>query len=370
MPPHVFESVDAMLHPAGLRQVLGHAVDAVDHWPLAVEHLSGNTLEQLRVWHAGRVSHFVLKHFHPQDDWIMRLTHDHAVREVALFRGGIYGRLPPHCYVPMIAAARCGTAWTSLMVDVSTALEGSRDTPLAMEDVRRYISHLAAVHAWFLHDASLPDPALGLCTLQDFVSILAPVTVQHELARGRPHPVLAAAERGWAVFKEVAPRAAADVVTAVQHDVRPLEDALAIGPQTLVHGDYKLANLGTLAPAAAHERAALGARTIMLDWQDATRGPPLLDLGYFLAITAARLALPKERVIALYRDALVAHGYTPAPETWERDVTLGLLAGGAMRLLWQKALGTQAADPVVRARAREELDWWCALVVRARQWLP
>lgn len=370
MPHDVFDSVDTLVSRAGLSQLLGYAVDAVDTRPLEVEHLSGNSLEQVRVWHDGRVSRFVLKHFHPADDWIMRLTHDHAVREVALFRGGIYRRLPPQCYVPMLAAARNGNAWTSLMVDVSTALERSGAAPIAMVDLQRYVTHLAAMHACFLRDRSLQDPALGLCTLRDFVEILSPARVRRELVSSRTHPVLEAADRGWAVFNDLAPRAAVALVTAVQQDARPLLEALELIPHTLVHGDYKLANLGTLAPSTAHGPAAIDVRTVMLDWQDATRGPPMLDLGYFLAITAARLPIAKERVIGLYRDALVAHGYTPATATWERDVTLGLLAGGALRLLWQKAWATQAADPVVHAHARQELAWWCALVIRARAWLP
>ena len=123
MPAQLFDTVDAMISPEGLHGLLGHAVEAVDRRPLDVEHFSGNTLEQVRAWHAGHVSHFVLKHFHPEDDWIMRLTHDHAVREVALFRSGIYARLPPQCYVPIIAVARNGRSWSSLMVDVARLLE-------------------------------------------------------------------------------------------------------------------------------------------------------------------------------------------------------------------------------------------------------
>ncbi len=370
MPPEVFDSLDAMISRDGMRRILGHVVDAVERCPLEVDHLSGNTLEQLRAWRRGRESRFVLKHFHPEADWIMRLTHDWAVREVALFCSGIYDRLPPQCYVPMIAAAPNGNAWTSLMVDVSTTLERPSDTPIAVVNLHRYVRHLAAVHAAFLDDTALQDPALGLCRLHDFVEILAPATVQQELAYDRTHPVLEAANRGWGVFNEVAPRSAVELVTSLQQDVRPVVEVLARMPHTLLHGDYKPANLGTLATGRAtdQEPGAVAARTVILDWQDATLGPPMLDLGYFVAITGPRLPVPKERVIALYGDAMVSYGYTP-PATWERDMTLGLLAGGALRLLWQKALGTQAADAGVCSKAREELDWWCKLVVRARRWL-
>ncbi len=82
MPPEVFDSLDAMISRDGMRRILGHVVDAVECRPLEVDHLSGNTLEQLRAWRRGRESRFVLKHFHPEADWIMPLTHDWAVREV------------------------------------------------------------------------------------------------------------------------------------------------------------------------------------------------------------------------------------------------------------------------------------------------
>lgn len=52
----------------------------------------------------------------------MRLSHDHAVREVELFRGGVYRCAPEVCFVPIVAAAREGPSWTSLMVDVSDGL--------------------------------------------------------------------------------------------------------------------------------------------------------------------------------------------------------------------------------------------------------
>ena len=153
--------------------------------------------------------------------------------------------------------------------------------------------------------------------------------------------------------------------------LKPLFDALAQTPHTLVHGDYKFANLGSLAPTTmgADHPIAKEPRTIMLDWQDATFGPPLLDLGYFLAIEAARLPVTKDAVLEVYREELATAGHRPEARTWERDVALGLLAGGAMRLLWQKALRTQAADPAICEQAQADLAWWSEQVVRARRWL-
>ena len=371
MSPVLFDSVGQMLSPYGLSRLLGGAAEVVARGPLEVEHYSGNTLERLDVVHNGRLATFVFKHFRFEHDWIMRLTHDHGVREVTLFRAGVYERLPDQCYVPIIAAARRGRMWTSLMVDVSPGLMPSGATPIPLPELTRVLAHLAAMHAHHMHDDSLRVPGLGLSTLHDFVSILAPATAALEVAHGRVHPVITAAVEGWTVFNDVAPREAARVLAGLHRDTQPLLNALARTPHTLVHGDYKFANLGALAPptTGADHATAEEPRTIMLDWQDATFGPPLLDLGYFLAIEAARLPVPKDVVLEMYREELAAAGYRTESRTWERDVALGLLAGGAMRLLWQKALRTQATDPAIREQAQVDLAWWSEQVVRARGWL-
>jgi len=40
------------------------------------------------------------------------------------------------------------------------------------------------------------------------------------------------------------------------------------------------------------------------------------------------------------------------------------MAGGALRLGWQMALGAQSADAAVRELAQRELEWWYALIRR------
>ncbi|HEX6289522.1 MAG TPA: phosphotransferase [Herpetosiphonaceae bacterium] len=364
----IFNSVEQMTSVVGLRAIIGEAVTVVKRSPLPVAHHSGNTLERVIARRRGMERRFVLKRFSIERDWIMRLTHDDAVRELALFRHGIYTRLPDTCYVPIIAAARDGSSWASLMADVTDGLAPADDAPIAAADLRRYLAQLAAVHARFLHDDSLLDPALGLSTVRDFALILSPRLVRDECAEGRGHAVLEAAQRGWRVFDEIAPP---EVVQAIEHLERAPDPLLALidhMPHTLVHGDFKTANLGAWPPVVPGEPASTH-RTIILDWQDATYGPPLLDLGYFLAISALRLPVTKEAAIQMYRDALTACGYRYPQQTWQRDLDLGLLTGGALRLLWQKALGTQAQDPKLRQRQREEVRWWSTVVLRAGRWL-
>ncbi|HEY0735160.1 MAG TPA: phosphotransferase [Herpetosiphonaceae bacterium] len=369
MPPVIFDSIDEMISIAGLAALVGGAVTSIERAPLEVAHFSGNTLERVIVGVAGAERRLVLKRFAIERDWVMRLTHDHAVREVALYRHGIYARLPSICYVPIIAVARDGDGWASLMDDVSAGLPA--DDSLTPGDLRCYLTALAAVHIRFMSDESLSDPALGLSSLRDFVQILAAPTVEAECTEGRSHPVLEAARRGWQVFAEIAPPEAVQMVGKLAHDPEPLLALLDHMPHTLVHGDFKAANLGVW-PSGSGSQSATSAEaplTIILDWQDATKGSALLDLGYFLAISGPRLPVTKAAAIDIYRAALNHQGYRFSDQVWERDLDLGLLAGGALRLLWQKALGVQSPDPAIRAAQIEELRWWCDVTIRACRWL-
>ena len=141
--------------------------------------------------------------------------------------------------------------------------------------------------------------------------------------------------QGWPRLAEVAPAAAA-VVTPLAYDPGPLVDALASTPQTFVHSNWKLDNLGTDDQG----------RTVLLDWEQPGRGAALSDLAWYLAINCRRLPQPKEAAIAVYRDALEAAGVRTEP-WWHRQLALCLL-GALVQFGWEKALGGYD----------EELAWW------------
>ncbi|HZQ08004.1 MAG TPA: phosphotransferase, partial [Anaerolineae bacterium] len=133
-------------------------------------------------------------------------------------------------------------------------------------------------------------------------------------------------------------------IHSLQQDHTALRDKLEKMPQTLVHGDFKLGNLGLM------RGNSTSLRTIVLDWQDATRGAGVLDLGYFLALNARWLPFPKETAIQIYTNVLESRGCSFSIH----DVKLGCLAGGALRLLW-----------LMVNNAQPDLDWWYDLIRRA-----
>ncbi|QLQ10734.1 MAG: phosphotransferase [Nocardioidaceae bacterium] len=149
--------------------------------------------------------------------------------------------------------------------------------------------------------------------------------------------------QGWPLLEEVAP-VAARVVVPLVNDPGRLVDALTRTPQTFVHGNWKLDNLGTDARG----------RTVLLDWELPGRGAAASDLAWYLAINCRRLPTSKEDAITGYRDALERHGVDTGG-WWERQLALCLL-GALVQFGWEKALGGYD----------DELAWWEEWAVRAQ----
>jgi aminoglycoside phosphotransferase (APT) family kinase protein len=144
----------------------------------------------------------------------------------------------------------------------------------------------------------------------------------------------------------VAP-AAAQIVLPLARDPGPLVEALDSTPQTFVHGNWKLDNLGTDDEG----------RTVILDWELPGRGAPLSDVAWYLAINCRRLPQPKEDSIRAYRAALENRGIS-TDAWWDRQLALCLL-GALVQFGWEKALGGYD----------EELAWWEIRAVEAARLL-
>ena len=288
---------------------------------------------------------YVLKHLDLAVDWTARASGDLRGAPLTLWERGILARLPECFNQPIVGVAREEGAGRGpsggcalLMHDVSAWLVPATGAVLPPGQHLSFLRHMAALHAAFWDCGAEFDVVPVMHRYLE----LSPWTAQAEAAVGSGHLVPELVARGWPLLADVAPAAAA-VVTPLAHDPGPLVDALASTPQTFVHSNWKLDNLGT------DDKG----RTVVLDWEQPGRGAPLSDLAWYLAINCRRLPQEKEAAIEAYRDALEGYGISTGP-WWARQLALCLL-GALVQFGWEKALGGYD----------EELAWWESKAVQA-----
>ena len=320
------------LAAVSLADLLAHATErtALDEVP----GKSGATLERVVI----DGQDYVLKHLDLAQDWTMRASGCLPGAPLVLWERGILARLPGCLNQPIVGAARERRGCALLMRDVSPWLVPATDAPISPAQHARFLAHMAALHAAFWACGDEVDVVPAMHRYLE----LSPWMAAAEAAVGSPHLVPRLVAEGWPLLAEVAPAVAA-VVTPLARDPGPLLEALAGTPQTFVHSNFKLDNLGT-------DDAG---RTVVLDWEQPGRGAPLSDLAWYLAINCRRLPQSKEDSIGGYRDALEACGVDTQP-WWERQLALCLL-GALVQFGWEKALGGYD----------EELAWWETQAVRA-----
>ncbi len=303
---------------------------------------SGAILERLEI--DGQP--YVLKHLDLASDWTMRASGSLRGAPLELWERGILDRLPECLNQPIVAAAReqrtgDGPAGgcAVLMHDVGRWLVPVTDEPIPLAQHQRFLEHMAALHAAFWGCGPEVDV---VPTMHRYLE-LSPWMAEAETSVGSDHLVPQLVRKGWPLLADVAPAAAA-VAGPLAFDPGPLVEALATTPQTFVHSNWKLDNLGT-------DDAG---RTVLLDWEQPGRGPAASDLAWYLAINCRRLPQSKEDSIATYRTALDGWGIDTEP-WWERQLSLSLL-GALVQFGWEKALGGYD----------EELAWWETQAIRAQ----
>jgi Phosphotransferase enzyme family len=294
--------------------------------PITSAGKSGATLERLRI----DGEHYVLKQLDLRVDWTMRAAGALTGATAVLWAGGLLDRLPECIYSPIVVV-EAGPVTRVLMRDVSPWLVPVREEAIEAETHARFVDHMAALHAQFWDAGAEVEVVPGMHRYLE----LSPWTAAAESEFTDPPLVPRLIGQGWPRLTEVAP-AAARVVVPLALDPGPLVLALENTPQTFVHGNWKLDNLGT----------DPGGRTILLDWELPGRGPGLSDLAWYLAINCRRLPRSKEETIATYREALERRGVDTAG-WWDRQLGLCLL-GALVQFGWEKALGGYD----------DELVWW------------
>jgi hypothetical protein len=287
---------------------------------------SGARIERLRI----DGDPYVLKYLDLSRDWTMRAAGAISGATSELWRRGLLGRLPSCINQPIVAVA-CNGVTQVLMHDVGPWLVPVSDTPIGLDQHLCFLAHMAAMHAAFWGAGQEIEIVPGMHRYLE----LSPWTALAEAAYGEPPLVPRLVGEGWSLLASVAPAAAA-VVTPLAWNPAPLVEALDSTPQTFVHGNWKLDNLGSDPEG----------RTILLDWELPGRGPALSDLAWYLAINCRRLPQSKEDTIDAYRGALETHGVDTGP-WWERQLGLCLL-GALVQFGWEKAFGGYD----------DELAWW------------
>jgi hypothetical protein len=285
---------------------------------------------------------YVLKYQDPRDDWLLRATADPGCRYVRLWEGGLLARLPGVIDHAVVAASFDGEVGMVLLRDVTDQLLPG-DRPFSAAQHARFLDHMAAMHTafWGWHDD------VGLTPLGTRYLMFSPAVAAAEAARGSSAVVPKFMGEGWAALPAVAPTLA-EMVMPLLDDPGPLVAALERVPHTLVHGDWKAANLGVHADG----------RTILLDFGEAPgEAGPIADLSGYLALNSDLLPESKDDTIATYRAALERHGIS-TDDWWDMAVALELL-GAMVQFGWEKALGGPGP----------ELAWWEARALEGARWM-
>jgi hypothetical protein len=333
-PGTVHDSLDALLDGAAGREPFTDTADGT----------TGSTFERVEL--DGR--RYVVKHLDRRHDWTMRAMGDLACVTLQLWSRGVLTSLPACLNQPVVAVAKdpelplgCGIAL--VMHDVGRWLVPPGDAPLPLAQHLAFLDHMAALHAAHWDGG----PEIDLIPVTNRYLDLSPWLPITETDIGSDAFIPPLVERGWAELAHVAPTLAA-LVLPLAWDPSPLAAGLATTPSTLLHGNWKVGNLGT-------DDAG---RTVVLDWEGSGRGPACGELAWYLAINSARLPHTKEAAIAAYRDALERHG-VDTTGWWERQLGLALV-GGMVHFGWEKALGGPGP----------ELEWWTDAVRAGAGHLP
>lgn len=306
------------------------------------DSLSGSSFERVRY----RGERMIVKYVSADDDWIMRATGDIDSRMLRLFRSDVMERLPDSIDHATVAIApfvspRGFRGAALLMRDVSEAMVPPGGELIDPDTHARFIEHMAELHATFWGWTD----RFELMPLTHHYSILTPTTAALEGLRNGHDPVPPAVDAGWMELRRTWPRLAA-TLGDVARDPGPLAAALQATPQTFIHADWKLGNLGEHADG----------RTVLLDWDRSGAAPATFDLSWYLAVNCDRIPVTKEATIDSYRQHLESRGVA-TDGWWEQQLALTLLGAGLM-LAWAKV-----HDPA-------ELGWWAERIFEGASRLP
>jgi hypothetical protein len=284
----------------------------------------------------------VVKSIRP-DDWLV-VTLGGESHLYNVWRSGLLKRVPPQIDHAMLEVEEHGDGWIAIMRDVSEAVL-AEGRVLSRAENQRVLAAVDALHAEFWGE---DVPGVPIAMHYEALTPKTSAQVDH-----LDTPIPALIRRGWELFGDVAPRDVADAMHALLEDTSPLARELEMHPQTLIHGDVRLHNMGLT-----------DGQLVLLDWEAVGSGPPATDVAWYLIISASRIDATREEVIADYREIA---GERFDGRAWD------LSCIGAMTWLgWNKAIDiVDNPDEAIRAQERSDLDWWVGRLRQAFEaWSP
>ena len=263
----LFDSLEKMLAPKTLSEFFSESTASVDIQQ--TEDLGGLAGGQFSYVETD-TRRLVLKRMSHASDWLMFASNDLRGRAVTLWQYGLLDELRPHLEHKIIACAHDDAGWAILMEDLTEGLFGGWENQASLKLLRIFLDRMAKLHATFWDDPRLHDPRLGLCDSAMRLDVTSLTLAQNHPGDQRgviPDWI----REGWKIMESSLDQDVFVQLRQLRDDPQPLLDAMDRYPYTLVHGDYRNANLAYLKPDQA----------VAFDWQMAARSLMTVDLAWF-----------------------------------------------------------------------------------------
>lgn len=335
---------------ADLKALRGIVGDVVSVTVTPIEHIgcSASTLSRVLVRLAdGTECRLLQKVTDLAQDYLAYRTRDHG-REVQLAAAEIYCPLWQIIRSPYLAVAQEGETVGLLMRDLTPYLFPASYQPLLTAQVSLLLRTLARMHAAYWQAASVASRP-ELLRAPEVLGIIGPGCLDDD----SPQPIAQGIRSGWALVRDQVP------VALWQWLARPADvlwQPWAHLPQTLIHGDFRLANLAALSDGSISA----------FDWAFSACAPGVFDLGWFIVTNGPRIPLTNAQVLRQYRTLLeIETGCQFSTSDWQVYADAAILCGLRM-YLWGKAHNLIDDLP----HARDEWRRWVAQLARLQRRYP
>jgi hypothetical protein len=332
-----FATIADLTDPNCLSQIVG-PITAVQVTPFTAIGFSGSVLHRVQAAMAnGSTKNFVFKRTELKADWLSQRTNDRIGREAALLGEKDLEATWTKIVNPYVAYAREKDSSGLLMDDLSEYLFPDLREPIELATENIIIDTVASLHALFW-DSPVIKKISWLNTPVGYLDLLTPGTHEQDEYCPPPDKIRTNISDGWKLALElVSPQVRKYLSRPVNEIFQRWENL----PVTLLHGDLKIANMAIVP----------GDRLALFDWPLVGCAPCSIELGWYIAVNATRLAGTKEDFLTKYRNSLQSQLKQAIDEkTWQQMIKLAVVSGSLM-MLWSKALGRSRSNG-------EEWEWW------------